>query len=278
MKKTMTLIVASALLGAVGTQTANAQLPDPGMEIAPGRTALVVTDPMNDFLSPEGVAWGIVGESVTENGTVEHIEELFRAAKANNIPVFVSPHYYFPTDHEWHFEGALETVMHNIGMFDRAGALSVEGFEGSGADWLERYKPYINDGKTIITSPHKVYGPETNDLVLQLRKRGIDKIILAGMSANLCVESHMRELIEQGFEVVVVKDATAAAKLPDLDGYAAALINFRFIASSVWTTEHAVALMGGTKQVDASDPAPEGEPEQIAEVTETEEQPESSGG
>ena len=278
MKKTMTLIVASALLGAVGTQTANAQLPDPGMEIAPGRTALVVTDPMNDFLSPEGVAWGIVGESVTENGTVEHIEELFRAAKANNIPVFVSPHYYYPTDHGWHFEGALETVMHNIGMFDRAGALSVEGFEGSGADWLERYKPYINDGKTIITSPHKVYGPETNDLVLQLRKRGIDKIILAGMSANLCVESHMRELIEQGFEVVVVKDATAAAKLPDLDGYAAALINFRFIASSVWTTEHAVALMGGTKQVDAADPAPEGEPEQIAEVTETEEQPESSGG
>ncbi|MCH9058130.1 MAG: cysteine hydrolase, partial [Planctomycetes bacterium] len=262
MKKTMTLIVASALLGAVGTQTANAQLPDPGMEIAPGRTALVVTDPMNDFLSPEGVAWGIVGESVTENGTVEHIEELFRAAKANNIPVFVSPHYYYPTDHEWHFEGALETVMHNIGMFDRAGALSVEGFEGSGADWLERYKPYINDGKTIITSPHKVYGPETNDLVLQLRKRGIDKIILAGMSANLCVESHMRELIEQGFEVVVVKDATAAAKLPDLDGYAAALVNFRFIASSVWTTEHAVALMGGTKQVDAADPAPEGEPEQ----------------
>ena len=278
MKKTMTLIVASALLGAVGTQTANAQLPDPGMEIAPGRTALVVTDPMNDFLSPEGVAWGIVGESVTENGTVEHIEELFRAAKANNIPVFVSPHYYYPTDHGWHFEGALETVMHNIGMFDRAGALSVEGFEGSGADWLERYKPYINDGKTIITSPHKVYGPETNDLVLQLRKRGIDKIILAGMSANLCVESHMRELIEQGFEVVVVKDATAAAKLPDLDGYAAALINFRFIASSVWTTEHAVALMGGTKQVDAADLAPEGEPEQVAEVTETEEQPESSGG
>ena len=278
MKKTMTLIVASALLGAVGTQTANAQLPDPGMEIAPGRTALVVTDPMNDFLSPEGVAWGIVGESVTENGTVEHIEELFRAAKANNIPVFVSPHYYFPTDHEWHFEGALETVMHNIGMFDRAGALSVEGFEGSGADWLERYKPYINDGKTIITSPHKVYGPETNDLVLQLRKRGIDKIILAGMSANLCVESHMRELIEQGFEVVVVKDATAAAKLPDLDGYAAALVNFRFIASSVWTTEHAVALMGGREQVDATEPAPEGEPEQVAEITEIEEHSESSGG
>ena len=69
--------------------------------------------------------------------------------------------------------------------------------------------------KTSVTSPHKIYGPETNDLVLQLRKRGINKIILAGMSANLCVESHLRELIENGFEVSVVKDATAAAILPD---------------------------------------------------------------
>jgi nicotinamidase-related amidase len=79
-----------------------------------------------------------------------------------------------------------------IGMFDRKGPLSLEGFENSGADWLALYKPYINDGKTIVTSPHKVYGPETNDLVLQLRKRKIDKVILAGMSANLCTESHMR--------------------------------------------------------------------------------------
>ena len=90
--------------------------------------------------------------------------------------------------------------MHNINMFDRTGQLSLVGFDGSGADFLAIYKPYINDGKTVITSPHKVYGPEANDLVLQLRKRKIDKVILAGMSANLCVESHMRELLEQGFE------------------------------------------------------------------------------
>ena len=86
--------------------------------------------------------------------------------------------------------------MHGIEMFDRSDPLSVEGFEGSGADWLERYKPYIEDGETVVTSPHKVFGPETNDLVLQLRKRGIDKVILAGMSANLCTESHLRELLE----------------------------------------------------------------------------------
>ena len=130
--------------------------------------------------------------------------------------------------------------MHTIGMFDLKDALSVDAFEGSGADWLARYKPYLQDGKTVVTSPHKVDGPETNDLVLQLRKRGIDKVILAGMSANLCTESHLRELLEQGFEVAVVKDATATAKVPEGDDYRAALVNFRFVANAVWTTQEAV--------------------------------------
>jgi len=237
--RTTPALVALAVLA---TQ-ASAQLPDPGIEIDYERIAVVITDPQNDFLSPDGVTWGVVGESVTENNTVANIEALLKTAKAQGIPVFVSPHYYYPTDHGWKFGGALEVLMHNIGMFDRVDPLSLEGFEGSGADWLKIYKPYIEDGKTVVTSPHKVYGPETNDLVLQLRKRGIDQVILAGMSANLCTESHMRELLEQGFEVAVVKDATAAAKLPDLDGYQAAVLNFRFMASAVWSTEETTGML-----------------------------------
>ena len=217
-----------------------AGLPDPGVEIDRAHTALVITDPQNDFLSPEGVTWDLVGESISENHTVEHIDLLLKAAKQNEIQVFISPHYYYPTDHGWKFEGALETVMHHIGMFDRKDPLSIEGFEGSGADWLERYKPYIQDGKTVVASPHKVYGPETNDLVLQLRKRGVAKVILAGMSANLCVEAHMREFLEQGFEVLVVSDATAAAKVPEGDGYQSALVNFRFLANAVRNTQEVV--------------------------------------
>jgi nicotinamidase-related amidase len=234
-KKLAATFISLALVG-----TAAAALPDPGVEIVKGRTALVITDPQNDFLSPKGVTWGVVGESVTKNNTVANIDSLFEAAKDNDMPVFISPHYYYPTDHGWQFEGALEALMHAIGMFDRKGALTTEGFEGSGADWLEQYKKYIEDGEAVISNPHKVYGPETNDLVLQLRKRGIDKVILGGMSANLCTESHMRELIEQGFEVAVVSDATAAAIVEEGNGYEAALVNFRFIANTVWTTEEAV--------------------------------------
>jgi len=213
-----------------------AQLPDPGFEID-GTTAIVITDPQNDFLSPNGVTWGVVGESVTANNTVENLETLFKLAEANGIKVFISPHYYYEHDHSWKFEGALETLMHKITMFDREDQLSLEGFKGSGADFLERYKKYIEKDFVTVVGPHKVFGPEQNDLSLQLRKQKIDKVILAGMSGNLCVESHMRELLEDGFEVSVVGDATASAILPGYDGNAAAQTNFRFIASHVYTTE-----------------------------------------
>jgi nicotinamidase-related amidase len=220
-------------------------LPPSNMKLDLARTALVVTDPQVDFLSPKGVTWGVVGESVTHNKTVENLGRLFAAAKAAGITVAISPHYYYPTDKGWKFEGALEKLMHNIGMFNRRSPYSMEGFENSGADFMPQYKQYILDNKTIIASPHKVYGPEQNDLALQLRKNRIDQVILAGMSANLCVESHLRALLERGFEVAVVRDATAAAIIPDGDGYLAAITNFRFIANAVWTTSQTVDRLSG---------------------------------
>jgi nicotinamidase-related amidase len=129
-------------------------------------------------------------------------------------------------------------------MFARRGVLSLDGFSGSGADWLPRFKPYIEDGKTIVVGPHRVFGPQTNDLVLQLRKRRIAKVILGGMLANMCVESHLRDLLEQGFEVAVARDATAAPRHPQWGyGYTAALINFRFLAHAVLSTDEVVGTM-----------------------------------
>ena len=245
--QTAAVATAAAGLG-VSSATANdkyappakSALPPSTMQLDLKRTALVVTDPQIDFLSPKGVTWGVVGNSVQEMNTVENLGRLFKSAKQANLPVAISPHYYYPSDKRWKFEGALEKLMHNIGMFDRPSPYSLAGFENSGADFMPEYKPYIYDGKTIIASPHKVYGPEHNDLALQLRKQHIDQVILAGMSANLCVESHLRELLEQGFEVAVVRDATAAAQIPDGDGYLAAITNFRFIANAVWSTDETI--------------------------------------
>jgi nicotinamidase-related amidase len=225
----------------------DAAIPRPGLRLRKGHVGIVVTDPQVDFLSPQGVTWSVVGKNVTENRTVENIGQLFVAAKGQDIPLFISPHYYFPHDHGWEFEGALERLMHDLGMFDRPDPLDTTGLAGSGADWLEPYKPFIKDSRTIVCSPHKVFGPQSNDLVLQLRKRRIEQVILAGMSANLCVESHLRELLEQGFEVAVVGDATAAAQVPGFDGYAAAITNFRFLASDLWSTDEAVQRLVGLR-------------------------------
>jgi nicotinamidase-related amidase len=214
------------------------------MNINKNDTAIVVIDPQNDVLSKTGVSWDLVGANVKDNHTIENIERIFKAAKQNEFEVFVSPHYYYPTDYAWKFAGTVERMMLESKEFDRSGALSLDGFVGSGADWLDRYKPFIEDGKTIVVSPHKAYGPQSNDLVLQLRKRNISKVILLGMLANICVEAHLRDLIEQGFEVLVVKDATAAPQHQELgDGYKAALINFGYIANAVLSTDETVAAM-----------------------------------
>lgn len=214
------------------------------MQFQKNETALVIVDPQNDALSETGAAWGLVGASVRENNTVENLARLFAAAKSSGYAVFISPHYMYPHDQRWQFGGALEKKSLEGKVFFRPDPLSIAGFPGSGADWLDRYKPFIEDGQTVVVSPHKVWGPQTNDLVLQLRKRGISRVILAGMLANMCVESHLRELIEQGFEVAVVKDATAAPRHPSIgDGYTAALINYGFIANAVLTTDDAVTVM-----------------------------------
>jgi nicotinamidase-related amidase len=214
------------------------------MNINNNDTAIVVIDPQNDVLSEKGAAWELVGESVKENQTVENIERIFKAAKQYDFKVFISPHYYYPTDYSWKIVATLEQMVLEAKEFYRSGPLTLDGFSGSGADWLDRFKPFIEDGKTIVVNPHKVFGPQNNDLTLQLRKRNISKVILLGMLANLCVESHLRDLVEQGFEVFVVKDATAAPRHPELgDGYKAALINYGYIANAVLSTDEVVEVM-----------------------------------
>jgi nicotinamidase-related amidase len=216
----------------------------PSMGLNHSDTALVFIDPQNDVLSETGLAWAAVRDSLKENNTIQNMERLFKAAKAHGYQVFISPHYFFPEDKGWKFNGPLESDEARTDLFARKGRLTLDGFKGSGADWLERFKPYIEDGKTVVVSPHRVWGPQTNDLVLQLRKRRISKIILGGMLANMCVESHLREFLEQGFEVAVVKDATAGPRHPKWgDGYVAAMINYAFLAHAVLTTDETVKAM-----------------------------------
>ncbi|WP_088149254.1 isochorismatase family protein [Inquilinus limosus] len=247
----ITAATAFAATGAKPAQAAADAYADPAhpalqkgnMRLDPSRAALVVIDPQIDFMSPEGKAWPVVGESVTEHNVVQNLDRLFQAAKAAGIAVAISPHHYYHWDHTWKVQGPLEIFQHEIGIFDRKGPYALDGFENSGADFLPQFKKYIEDGQTIICSPHKLYGPQVNDLPFQLRKQRVDQIVLAGMLANMCVESHLREFLELGFEVAVVRDAVAAPKIPEGDGYLAALINFRYMANGLWTTNETIRML-----------------------------------
>jgi len=228
----------------VATSDTVAEAEPKGIQFQRVDTAVVFIDPQKDVLSQKGANWASVGASVTENRTVENMEMIFKAAKAKGYEVFISPHYFYPTDSGWKFNGPLETEEFKNHSFARRGPLDLSGFPNSGADWLDRFKPYIEDGKTIVVSPHTVWGPQTNDLVLQLAKRRISKIILGGMLANICVESHLREFLERGLEVAVVKDATAGPRHPEWgDGYQAAMINYRFLAHAVVSAGETVDRM-----------------------------------
>ncbi|HKE48151.1 MAG TPA: isochorismatase family protein [Rhodanobacteraceae bacterium] len=223
------------------------QHPARGFTLDPADTALVLTDIHNDFLSPTGGAYPLIAESLAANDTAANLERLMAAAQRYGFPVFVSPHYYYPHDDAWTRPVTpLEDLAHQIGLLGRKGPLSLESFENSGADFPERYKRYVEDGATVVTSPHKAYGTSTNDLLLQLRRRRVEKIVLAGPVGNLCVEAHLRDFIEQGFEIAMVRDATAGAKNDEGDGYGAALVNWRFMAHALWTTAEVVARMKAT--------------------------------
>jgi nicotinamidase-related amidase len=237
--KTLLLSLAASLPLVLASAVAPAaENPLPTFDKA--HTAIVITDPQNDFLAPDGKLYGLVAENLAELGTIGNIETLMKTAKSEGVALAVDPLVYTRIDIDWSRAGALQRQLLDMKALFRESLNDEDGFEGSGADFYEPYKKYIHDGDTIVVAPHKMYGPESNDLIYQLRARGIDTVILGGLVANLCVDSHMRALMENGFKVYVVKDAVGA---PGTDAYNAALVNYSMIANGVLTTEEATKAL-----------------------------------
>ena len=195
------------------------------------KVALVIVDPQIDLCSSDGAMWDLVGGGVRECRVVEHLVELRNAARLADIPVVYSPHEIGRIDRrEWRHLNFFDRVVHERRIFDS---------ESSGSDWLPELEP---DENTIVCSPHRTLsGFWTSDLAMQLRRRDVQTIVLAGMIANLCVESHLHDALECGFDVVVVRDATFGTSREATD---ASLATFDFLATEVVTTAHIVKLLG----------------------------------
>jgi nicotinamidase-related amidase len=193
------------------------------VEIEPSTTGMFVTDPQNDFLSEKSPAWGLVGPTVTKHEVVEKEKTLKALAKGLSIPVFYSTHMYTPQNFKnWKLSlNGIDKIMFENRMFEKGtfGHAICPGLEP--------------DDNTIVMNPHKGLSNFcTGDAAIQLRQYGVKTLIMYGMSANMCVESHARDAIEHGFEVIIVADATAAAGDA---AYEAALTNFEFLAHEVVT-------------------------------------------
>jgi len=85
------------------------------MNIDKNDTAVVLIDPQNEVLHETGRAWPLVHESLRENNTIENMERIFKAAKAQGFEVFISPHYFYPTDKGWKFNGPSKPMRPPLG-------------------------------------------------------------------------------------------------------------------------------------------------------------------
>lgn len=212
-------------------------LPKMQMKLQKDSVGLVVVNPQIDFLSPKGIGWSLYGASIKENNTIQNISMLFRVAKALRLPTFVSYVVWNSQDLKILPKTPMKNFVRGTKLaYGNGTGLNANNIEQSGADFLPEYKSFILDNKTILTTPRKDFGLKGSDLTTRLRISGIKQVILCGMDANVHLDSHLRDLLAEGFEVGIVRDATAGAKLPEGDGYLAGLINFRFIAHELFFT------------------------------------------
>ncbi|MGG0174838.1 isochorismatase family cysteine hydrolase [Gottfriedia acidiceleris] len=203
----------------------------------PAITAIVITDPQNDFLSPGGKGYHLTKRIIEKYNTLVNLELLIRTAMNKGYQLFISPHYIYPHDYKWKLTGAEQNMLLKLGVYQKQSAYTPPTI---GADWVPSLAPYILDNRTIIATAHKIASPQTNDLVYQLRQQRKENVILAGVLSNICVESHMRDLIENGFQTAVVYDATATTS--DMD-FQAAVTNYHAFSSDTWSTQQAITQL-----------------------------------
>lgn len=208
----------------------------PDMSLDLSRTALVLVDPQRAFLDPGGMLWPAVADNVLSNKVVEHLEWLTEAAAHTGMMRFVCPHHH---DHD---RAAGIGVGRVAGW---AGAVRPTAASGRDGDIMPQLLPFLEDDKVVVTGSHRLGGLANRELLQELRSHRIEHVILAGMCANLCLEGHLRELVEHSFEVAVVRDATAGIAVDGIDGQAAALSSFRLLAHAVWDTREAILRMYG---------------------------------
>jgi nicotinamidase-related amidase len=192
-------------------------------------TALLVIDPYNDFISEGGKVWDRLKGVAEANQCVPHMKQVLDAARKAGIRVFYALHHrYRPGDYDtWKYIAPTQNA-----------AWSGKTFENGtwGGEIRTEFAPRPGD---VVALEHWCSSGFANtDLDLQLKKHGIQKLIVVGLLAATCVDSTVRFAVELGYEVTAVNDAIA--DLSDERMHAALAVNIPNYASAVVTTAEIV--------------------------------------
>ena len=210
---------------------------DARLRFSPERTALLVIDPVNDFLSEGGAGWDLVKNTVRKHDVVGHLKAAIEGARGRGIPVLFGPMAFVAEDYA---ERALQRRSGiNRLMFEREMFLA-----GSwGADFHPDLRP--RDDETVLL-PHKGIDVFETDLPDHLRRLGTTHLVIAGMTASLCCESTGRHAMEEGYDVTFLLDAIGAESVP---GYEASVhLSYPLIANAVLEVDEFLAAVDATLQ------------------------------
>jgi nicotinamidase-related amidase len=197
-----------------------------------GITALLVVDPYNDFISEGGKIWSSIKAVAEADNRVPHMLKVLNAARKAKLRVFYAMHHrYRPGDYEaWKYIAPIQRAAWQHKTFE---------YGTWGGEFRAEFVPAPGE---IVAQEHWCSSGFANtDLDLQLKKYGIHQLIVIGLIAHTCIEATVRYAAELGYEVTVVRDATA--DYSDEMMHAALDVNMPNYASAIVSTEETVAAI-----------------------------------
>ncbi len=199
---------------------------------AADRSALLIVDPYNDFMSEGGKLYEATKKTAEAVGFYDNMRKLIPAIRAARIQVIIVPHHRWrESDYKgWKHMNPSQVLGNQIQAF-------------AAGSWGGEFHPEFGPraGDVVVLEHWAQSGFANTDLDAQLKQHGIEKIILVGMVANTCIEGAARFGMELGYHVTLIKDATAAF---DEEGmHAANEVNGPRFAHAILTTEELLARL-----------------------------------
>ena len=192
-------------------------------------TALLVIDPYNDFISEGGKLWNRIKTVAEANSCVPHMAQVLSAARKAGLRVFYALHHrYRPGDYEsWKYIAPIQKAAWRSKVFENG---------TWGGEIRSEFVP--QQGDVVALEHWGSSGFANTDLDLQLKKHGIHQLIVIGLIAHTCVEATVRFAMELGYEVTLVRDATA--DYSDREMHAALEVNIPNYANAIVTTDEVI--------------------------------------